>query len=339
MNDRSPTGADGGTVENGMDDHLTQAPHLRWGIIGTGGIASAFADAIAEHGSTVANVASRAEERAAAFVDRRGLEARHGPIDALVADRPDVVYVGSTHTNHLQDALACLQAGIPVLCEKPLTPDLATTDRMIEAAQEAGVFLMEGMWMRFQPSWMLLESLIADGRIGPIRTILADFGILANDDPGRRWFDPAQAGGSLLDVGIYPVTFAQLLAGPPVEILATNTRTHTGVDAQYAITMKHDNDVLSLLGSSFVSDTTLTATVSGPLGRLHLTSPFHHSSRVEHWKRGELLGSWEVDYEGSGYAFEVAEVELCLAAGLTESPRHPLADTRAVMRTLDVLRR
>ena len=321
-----------------MDDHLIQAPHLHWGIIGTGGIASAFADAIAEHGSTLANVASRSAERAAGFVERRRIDARPGTVDGLIDDRPDVVYIGSSNHNHLDDALACLEAGIPVLCEKPLTPDLATTDRMIEAAHTSGVFLMEAMWMRFQPAWMLLESMIADGRIGPIRTIHADFGIVANDDPERRWFDPAQAGGSLLDVGIYPVTFAQLLAGPPLEVHATRTLTHTGVDAQYAIAMKHDDDVLSLVGSSFVSDTNLTATVSGPLGRLHVTSPFHHSSRVEHWRSGELAGSWEVEYEGSGYAFEVAEVELCIAAGLTESPRHPLADTRAVMATLDALR-
>ncbi len=321
-----------------MDDHLTQPPHLQWGIIGTGGIAAEFADAIVEHGSTLTNVASRSAERAAAFVERQRVDARSGTVESLVDDRPDVVYIGSSHHNHLEDALACLDAGIPVLCEKPLTPDLTSTDRMIEAARANEVFLMEAMWMRFQPAWMLLESMVADGRIGPIRTIHADFGIVANHDPERRWFDPAQAGGSLLDVGIYPVTFAQLLAGPPVELHATSTLTDTGVDAQYAITMKHENDVLSLLGSSFVSDTNLTATVSGPGGRLHLASPFHHSSRVEHWNRGELTEFWEVDYDGSGYTFEVAEVERCLAAGLTESPRHPLADTRSVMATLDALR-
>ena len=322
-----------------MDDHLNTPVNLQWGIIGTGGIAAAFAEAIAEHGSTLSGVASRSAERAASFVARHQLDARAGSIDDLVGDPPDVVYVASSHHNHLDDALACIEAGIPVLCEKPLTPDLATTDRMIDAARAAGVFLMEAMWMRFQPAWILLESLVADGRVGPIRTIHADFGIVANDDPERRWFDPAQAGGSLLDVGIYPVTFAQLLAGPPIELHFTRTLTETGVDAQYAIAMSHQNDVLSLLGSSFVSDTNLTATVSGPLGRLHLNAPFHHSSRVEHWKRGELVEFWEVDYEGSGYTFEVAEVERCLAAGLTESPRHPLADTRAVMATLDSLLR
>lgn len=320
-----------------MDDQLSEPPHLAWGIIGTGGIASAFASAILEHGSSVAGVASRSVDRAEAFLDREGIDGVAGTVEMLVASKPDVVYIGSSHHNHLEDALACIEAGVPVLCEKPLTPDLASTDRMIDAARSAGVFLMEAMWMRFQPAWILLERLIADGLIGEVRTIHADFGIVANDDPRRRWFDPAQAGGSLLDVGIYPVTFAQLVAGPPTEVLSTRTSTETGVDAQYAIAMKHEAGVLSLLGSSFVSDTGITATVSGSLGRLHVTAPFHHSSRIEHWKRRELAGSWEVAYEGSGYVFEVAEVERCLAAGLTESPRHPLADTRAVMATLDAL--
>jgi predicted dehydrogenase len=322
-----------------MDDHLSEPPHLAWGIIGTGGIAGAFADAIAEHGSSVMAVGSRSVDRAESFLKGKGIDGFAGTVQSLVAERPDVVYIASSHPNHLDDALACLEAGIPVLCEKPLTADLATTDRMIDVARSEGVFLMEAMWMRFQPAWILLERLIADGLIGEVRTILADFGIVANDDPGRRWFDPAQAGGSLLDVGIYPVTFAQLLAGPPIEVHSTSTSTETGVDAQFAISMKHEGGILSLLGSSFVSDTNITATVSGPLGRLHLTAPFHHSSRLEHWKGGELAGSWEVAYDGSGYTFEIAEVELCLAAGLTESPRHPLSDTRAVMKTLDELRR
>ncbi len=320
-----------------MNDQPTQPAHLDWGIIGTGGIAAKFAGAILEHGSSVTAVASRSPERARDFALQQRLDCPTGTIEDLVAARPDVVYVGSSHHNHLDDALACLESGIPVLCEKPLTPDLESTDRMIEEARARGVFLMEAMWMRFQPAWILLGRLIAEGLVGELKTIKADFGIIANDDPERRWFDPAQAGGSLLDVGIYPVAFAHFLAGPPLEVHSTRTLTDTGVDAQYAIAMRHENDVLSMLGSSFVSDTDLTATVSGELGRLCLAAPFHHSPRIEHWTGRELAGSWEVAYEGSGYTFEVAEVELCLAAGLTESPRHPLSDTRAVMTTLDTL--
>ena len=124
-----------------MDDHLTQPPNLSWGIIGTGGIASAFAAAIAEHGSTVTAVASRSAERAAAFVERQGMDARSGTIDSLVEARPDVVYVGSSHHNHLDDALACLHAGIPVLCEKPLAMNSAETAELVELAKKSGIKL------------------------------------------------------------------------------------------------------------------------------------------------------------------------------------------------------
>lgn len=310
---------------------------MNWGIIGTGGIAGTFVDALSEHGSAVSAVASRSDSRAAEFVQSHQLSSIAGSVDDLVKSRPDIVYVGSSNQHHLGDALACIEAGIPVLCEKPLTTDLASADHLIHTARERSVFLMEAMWMRFQPAWMLLESLVDDGLIGPVRTINADFGIVANDDPGRRWFDPEQGGGSLLDVGIYPITLAYLLAGEPIRTMSTRSMSNTGVDAQYAIAMEHADGVLSLIGSSIVSDTNLTATVSGPRGRLHLAAPFHHSSRVEHWKNRELMGFWDVAYEGSGYTFEIAEVERCLDQGLTESPRHPLLDTRAVMAILDDL--
>lgn len=311
---------------------------VRWGIVGTGRIASAFVEAVQEHGSVVSGVASRSPDRAAGFVAEHHLGAVSGTIDRLIDTGPDAVYIGSSNHHHVDDALRCLDADIPVLCEKPLTTDLASTDRLIEVARDRNVFLMEAMWMRFQPAWMLLESLLEDGTIGPLRTINADFGFRANDDPTRRWFDPTQGGGSLLDVGIYPLTLAYLLAGAPIDTVAVRSMTDTGVDGQYAVAMKHADDVLSIVSSSIVSDTNITATVSGPLGRLHLAAPFHHSSRVEHWRGGELIGFWDVAYDGSGYTFEVAEVERCLRSGLTESPRHPLSDTRAVMKILDDLR-
>ena len=297
---------------------------VRWGIVGTGRIASAFVEAVHEQGSVVTAVASRSRDRAAGFVDEHQLDSVPGTLDTLVEAAPDAVYIGSSNHHHFDDAFRCLEADIPVLCEKPLTTDLATTDRLIEAARDRGVFLMEAMWMRFQPAWMLLESLVEDGTIGRLRTINADFGFMANDDPARRWFDPLQGGGSLLDVGIYPLTLAYLLAGAPVETVAVRSMTDTGVDGQYAVAMKHADDVLSIISSSIVSDTNITATVSGPLGRLHLAAPFHHSSRVEHWRGGDLIGFWDVAYDGSGYTFE--------------SPRHPLSDTRAVMKLLDDLR-
>ena len=312
---------------------------MRWGISGTGGIAAAMVEAVSQVGSDVVAIGSRSPRRAAAFVSTHGLEAVAGTVDDLVAASPDVVYVASANHMHVPDAIACLEAGIPVLCEKPLAADSGGARSIVEAARRTDTFLMEAMWMRFLPAWSRLEELISAGVIGRLRTIKADFGVLANPDPGRRWFDPAQAGGSLLDVGIYPVTLAYLLAGAPTQISGVSTLAASGVDAQFGIAMRHPDDVVSILGSSFVSDTDLSATVSGSEGRIVLTAPFHHTSRLEHWISGERVEIFDTSYDGSGYAFEVAEVERCLTEGLLESPLHPLDDTLAVMEILDRLRR
>jgi len=312
---------------------------VRWGISGTGSIATAMVEAIHQVGSDVVAIGSRSPRRAAAFASTHGLDAVAGTVEDLVSAAPDVVYVASANHRHVTDAVSCLEAGIPVLCEKPLAADLAGSRKIVEAAQSTGTFLMEAMWMRFQPAWSRLGELIASGVIGQVRTIKADFGIVANPDPGRRWFDPAQAGGSLLDVGIYPVTFAYLLAGAPSQVEGVATPAPSGVDAQFGIVMRHPDDVVSILGSSFVSDSDLSATVSGTEGRIVVTAPFHHSSRLERWISRERVEVFDTSHEGSGYAFEVIEVERCLTEGLTESPRHPLDDTLAVMDILDRLRR
>ena len=192
--------------------------------------------------------------------------------------------------------------------------------------------------MRFLPWWELVERVLAEGRIGELRTIRADFGVLADPSPDRRWFDPDQGGGSLLDVGIYPITLAHLLAGAPIDIASVYTLTDTGVDAQVAISMVHDGAVVSSITSSFVSDSDLTAVIAGSEGLLALAAPFHHTSHVEHWRRGELVESWDSSFEGSGYAFEALEVERCIGLGLTESPRRPWSETLAVMETIDAIR-
>ena len=314
------------------------AHDVNWGIIGTGGIALAMLTAVRQHGSDVVAVGSRSSSRASEFAESNDIVGVAGTVEELVAARPDVVYVGSSNHHHLSDALACIRAGIPVLCEKPLTPNGRDSRVMVAEARASGVFLMEAMWMRFQPAWGKLIELIDSGLIGPVRTITADFGIAANDDPNRRWFDPAQAGGSLLDVGIYPITFAYLIAGAPVEIESIRTDAASGVDAQFGVIMKHPGDAISVLASSIVSDTAITATVSGLEGRLHVPAPHHHPDRIEHWVKGDPKQTWDTSYDGSGYVFEVAEVERCLAGGLTESPVHPLSDTLAVMDILDTVR-
>jgi predicted dehydrogenase len=310
---------------------------MRWGIVGTGGIAEAMAATIRQvEGGVVTGVASRSEQRAARFAAAHGIRYHFGSAGELASSGDvDVVYVASSHAHHLGDASACLEAGTPVLCEKPLTVTLAEAEALVGTARRTGVFLLEAMWMRFQPFWERLTDWIDSDRIGPLRHITADFGINADPDPTRRWFDPAQGGGALLDVGIYPVTLACLLAGSPEEVRSLSVAAGTGVDAQTGLVLRHPGGVLSVLGCSFVADTGIEATLSGPGGRIRLDAPFHQSGRLSHWVGGELVDELDVGYRGSGYRWEVEEVHRCLALGLSESPRHPLDATLGVMRVLD----
>ncbi|MFO7548643.1 MAG: Gfo/Idh/MocA family oxidoreductase [Acidimicrobiia bacterium] len=310
---------------------------MRWGIVGTGGIAAAMAATIRQvEGGVVNAVASRSPERSARFAAAHGIRYRFESAGELaVCDDVDVVYVASSHSHHLADATASLEAGTPVLCEKPLTVSLTEAETLVATARRTGVFLMEAMWMRFQPFWDRLTEWIDSGRIGPLRHIAADFGINADPDPGRRWFDPAQGGGALLDVGIYPVTLACLLAGVPDEVRALQVAADTGVDAQTGMVLRHPGGVLSVLGCSFVADTGIEATLSGPDGRIRLDAPFHQSGRLSHRVGGDQIEEIDVSYRGSGYRWEVEEVHRCLSLGLSESPRHPLDATLGIMRVLE----
>jgi len=312
---------------------------VRWAIIGTGIIAETMVQTLHSlPDMRITAVVSRTPSRAAAFAQRHGIEHTFGSVDHLDPSTVDVAYVASTNDRHVADAVTCLEAGIPVLLEKPVALDTAGALRIVETARENGVFLMEAMWMHFQPYWRALETLIAEGAVGPVRSITADLGFPAVADPTRRWFSADQGGGALLDVGIYPVTFATLLAGEPIVVAAVATVAPSGVDDQVAMSMVHDHGIVSWLGCSFVSDSADEAVVAGPDGRIRVTSRFHQSGGLEVWRAGELIASHDLSYEGTGYEFEVEEVRRCLEAGLLESPTHPLDTTLMVMRTLDRVR-
>jgi len=309
----------------------------RWGILGTGKMAAALVGGIREAGGEVAAVASRADATAEAFADRHGIPHWFGSYESLANPGLDAVYVATTNQRHLADALPILEAGVGVLCEKPLALDAAQAVTMIESAGLSGAFLMEAMWMVFQPAFETLERLIDQGTIGSVHHIQADFGFPADLDPTGRLADPALGGGALLDIGIYPLSLAHALAGPPTRFEATGVLGATGVDLQVGVTSVH-GDVLADLSASFLADTSLEAVVSGSEGRLRLHAPFHHSPRITLHRRGDQIDLWDTTYVGSGYRFEVEEVQRCLAAGLTESDRRPLADTLEVMQWMDAIR-
>jgi predicted dehydrogenase len=312
---------------------------IRWAIIGSGGIAAKMAATLAEMpDAELVAVASPTPGRAFDFGAGLGVPAFDSVEEMLEVVRPDAVYVASSNHRHLDDALAAAAAGIPTLCEKPMAVNRADAARMVDAFRHRGVFLMEAMWMRFQPFWDRLAALLAAGAIGTPRIIRADFGFVADPDPARRWSDPAQGGGALLDLGVYPLTFAHLLGGPAEAMVAQGVAAATGVDGSTSIGLRHANGMLSVLDCSILADTPTTAVVSGNEGRIELEAPFHHTRTLSVYRGGAVLETIPVGYEGSGYRFEVDEVHRCLREGLSESNVHPLDDTLAVMGLIDQAR-
>lgn len=288
--------------------------------------------------AVLGGVASHTGARARDFAAANSIAAFDSIEEMVGSGQVDVVYVGTNHSDHQSDASIAIAAGIPVLCEKAFAIDSDQASSMIAAARKAGVFLMEAMWMRFLPFWDRLQELLEEGVIGELQTIHADFGIPANPDPGRRWFNPGLGGGALLDLGIYPVTLAVGLVGLPEQVTAVGETTATGVDGSVAIGLKHRGGVISALECSVLADTSRMARVSGSNGRLVLEAPFHHTSRIALWRNGELVQTFDTGYAGTGYQFEVAEVHRCLREGATESAIRPLDQTLEVMILLDTIR-
>jgi predicted dehydrogenase len=301
-------------------------------------MASALVSAIREAGGEVAAVASRTDETAGAFAADHGLPRWFGSYEGLIGEADvDAVYVSTTNQRHHDDTLLCLEAGLAVLCEKPLALNARQASVMVDVARSSGVFLMEAMWMVFQPAFLTMNRLIKGGVIGPVSHVQADFGFPADLKPAGRLADPALGGGALLDIGIYPLTLVHSLLGSPDGFEASAILGPTGPDVQVGVVSTH-GDALATVSASFLADSSIEAVVSGPEGRLCLHAPFHHSPLVTLHRRGDLIDSWDCSYEGSGYGSEVDEVHRCLDAGLVESDRRSLADTLEVLQWMDAIR-
>ncbi|GII21389.1 Gfo/Idh/MocA family protein [Planosporangium mesophilum] len=313
---------------------------IRWGILATGAIARAFvADLSLVPDAEVAAVGSRSQEAADRFAAARGIPRAYGSWQDLASDPDiDVVYVATPHSAHYAAALTCLRAGKAVLCEKPLTLNLAQAEELVETARAAGVFLMEAMWMRCIPAIHTLCGLIADGAIGEVTAVHADFGIADPVEATHRLRAPELGGGALLDLGVYPVTFAHLILGAPDHVEGWARLSPEGVDENTGMTFGYASGALASLTCSLVGDSARTATVTGTRGRVELPRDFYRAAGFT-LVRGEAAPEYiPVPFDGLGYHFEAAEVQRCLREGLTESPVVPLAETLAVMSTLDAVR-
>ncbi|MFJ1704713.1 Gfo/Idh/MocA family protein [Kitasatospora sp. NPDC088346] len=314
---------------------------IRWGILATGGIAAAFTeDLLAAPDAEVLAVASRSEAGARDFADRYKIPRAYGSWAALAADTEvDVVYVATPHTAHHAATTLMLEAGRAVLCEKPFTLNTAEAESLVATARTADRFLMEAMWMYLDPTVRRIAELVRDGAIGEVRSVHADFGIAAPPDPGHRLRDPRAGGGALLDLGVYPVSFAHLLLGEPEEVRALARLTPEGVDESTALALRHPGGAVSLLGCSIATATAQRASVHGTRGRIELAEDFFHPSGFTLHRDGRAPEPVAAPRgPGHGFGPEAAEVMRCLRAGLTESPLVPHDGSLAVMRTLDAAR-
>ncbi|UQU65358.1 Gfo/Idh/MocA family oxidoreductase [Couchioplanes caeruleus] len=311
----------------------------RWGILGTGGIAATFAsDLPLAPGAELAAVGSRTPEAAAAFAERHGFARAHGSWAELAADPDvDVVYVATPHAHHHAAVTACLEGGKAVLCEKPMTLELATSAQLVQEARTRGLFLMEAMWMRCNPAVRRVQELVRDGAIGDVVTVHADFGLQGPFEATHRLRDPALGGGALLDLGVYPIHLAHLLLGTPATVQSWARLTPEGVDETTGMLLGYESGAVAALTCSISGASRNAASITGTLGRIDLPEGFFmpQSFVVHRDGRAETV---EMPFEGRGYQFEAIEVQRCLAAGLPESPLVPHMATLDVMTMMDTIR-
>ncbi|RZU50518.1 putative dehydrogenase [Krasilnikovia cinnamomea] len=315
------------------------SPTVRWGILGTGAIATTFAaDLRLVPGAELAAVGSRRADTATEFARRHGFARAHGSWAELAADdQVDVVYVATPHAMHHAAALTCLAGGKAVLCEKPMTLDLASSAHLVQEARTRGLFLMEAMWMRCNPAIRRVAELIGDGAIGEVTAVHADFGLAGPFGAEHRLRDPRLGGGAALDLGVYPLNLAHLILGTPESVQAWARLTPEGVDENTGMLLGYASGAVAALTCGIGGATRNTASITGTRGRIDLPPEFYMPRSFELHRDGRAE-TFDVPFPGHGYQYEALEVQRCLAAGELESPLVPQTATLEIMSTLDAVR-
>lgn len=323
------------------------APVLRWGILGPGGIARTMATALrAETDQVLQAVASRDLGRAQGFASDFGVRTAYGSYEELVADPDvDIVYVASPHSEHHAHARLALNAGKPVLVEKAFARNAAEARDILDAARDRGLLAMEAMWTRFLPGIDVVRQCLEAGLLGDVENVFADHGQPLFPNGPQRLSDPALAGGALLDLGIYPVSFASFALGGLDSVTAVGRLTDKGVDAEETMIVAGSRGGTGVLHATMTSRTQTSASIIGTAGRLDLgakdgdRAAWYAPSRVRFTSRDaatELV--WEPEQSAHGLHFEACEAARLVTAGATQSPLLPAAETLRIMEVLDDVR-
>jgi len=310
---------------------------FRWGILGAGGIASQFVrDVIRMEDHRVVAVGSRTQAKADEFADRFAIAHRHDSYEKLVND-PDIdgVYVATHHPMHMRDTLMALNAGKPVLCEKPFAMSFDEAKIMIDKAKEKNLLLMEAMWARYLPHMIRIREIIKSGVLGEIHQVRADHGQWFEMDPNFRLFAPEYGGGALFDLGIYPISFASMVLGTPKHITARSTKAFTGVDGMTSVIMEYENGAHAILNMTNLVPTPNRAVIVGRNARIEIDRTFYNPTtwRVIDYQDRIIDGS-DKKYFGHGLREEAKEFARAFRAGEKESPMLPHAEILSIMQTL-----
>ena len=311
---------------------------LRWGLIGTGGIARAFArDLTRTSGHTIAAVGSRTLAKATEFAQQSG-GIPYGRYEELVAADIDAVYVATPHPMHAPNTILALNHGKPVLCEKPFAVNSRESASMISAARSNQLLLVEAMWSRFLPHYRKLRELVEEGELGEIISISADHGQNLPLPKYYRLHAPELAGGALLDLGIYPISFAYYLLGKPQSVVVKAEFTPTGVDSQTSMIFRYDTGAHANLTTTLLAKTPCTATVVGTKGTIFIDGDFYTPTSMRLKKVDGSVVEFPKQYEGHGLREQAIEFASLLQAGKNESYLMSLDDTQSIMETMDEIR-
>lgn len=313
---------------------------VRWGIIGTGTIAQAFAADFAHAKTgTLRAVASRSKEAADAFAERYDIELSMVDYYSLInSHEVDVIYVAVPHSLHFELTKACIKAGKHVLCEKPFTLNEAQAQELFELAAQHEVFVMEAMWTRFNPALEQAIEWVEEDEIGLLQSVQASFCFNATSQSEGRLFNKDLGGGALLDVGIYPIFLAQLFFGKPDFIQNQAVVGDTDVDVFEQLLLGWESGQLASLEASIISQQPNRAVLSGSDGYIEFGQEWYQTKTLTLVKNGGAEHAIEFDFPGLGYQFEVEEVNRCLQEGLLQSPNHSWEDTLNLLATMDEVR-
>lgn len=320
---------------------MSNSEHVGWGILGTGRMASDFAGALQQVEDAVSvAVASRTPEQTEAFAQRFNISNCYGDYREMVKDPSvDVVYIAAPHSLHASLSIMCLEAGKAVLCEKPFAINAGQAEQVINLARERNLFLMEAMWTRYLPAIAKLRELLAQQAIGDIQLMLAGGAYMPEFDPEFYLFNKELGGGILLDAGVYLISMASLLFGEPRQVLAAGELGRTGVDEHEAIILSHQNGAIANLYVSHRAKSSPDLTLMGSKGKIYLHPPVFCPSKLTLSVDGEADKVFDFSEQGSGYRYEIMEVNRCIKAGAVESELMPLDETLAIMKTMDQVRK